>query len=139
LRPDLFEQIARDALRPFYDHTLSNRVAAADTLSLEATVWFEALPEYAEAVTAITEKHALAGAAAEAVNDEKDYQFEMLQEAVRDAADAPKVASIEIEPAITATAPESLFTTGDNFVDASCKLVARKRLIDPTDEIMPPG
>jgi hypothetical protein len=92
LRPDLLEQIARDALRPFYDNTLSNRVAAADTLSPEATVWFEALPEYAEAVTAITEKHALADAAAEAVSDEKDYQFEMLQEAVRDATDAPKIA-----------------------------------------------
>jgi hypothetical protein len=113
LRPDLLEQIARDAVRAFYDQTLTDRIAAANTVPPEATGWFEALPEYTDAVTAITKKHALADAAAEAVNDGKDYQFEMLQEAVRDAADAPKVASIEIEPAITATALESLFTTGE--------------------------
>jgi hypothetical protein len=137
LRPDLLEQIARDALRPFYDQTLMDRIAAANTLPPEATVWFEALPEYTDAVTALTERHSLAETAAEAVNDEKEYQFQMLQEAVGDAADAPKLPFVEIEPAITAKAPEPLFSTADDFVDASRKLVARKRLIDQDDEILP--
>ena len=40
-------------------------------------------------------------------------------------------------PVITASTPEPLFCTADNFVDASRKLVARKRLIDQDDEISP--
>jgi hypothetical protein len=68
--------------------------------------------------------HCLAEAAAEALNDEMEHQFEVLQEAV--AADAPELPVFEIEPAISATAPEPLFSTVDDFVDASRKLVARK-------------
>jgi hypothetical protein len=40
---------------------------------------------------------------------------------------------IDIAPIVTATAPETLFSTADNFVDASRKLVARKRLVDLCD------
>jgi hypothetical protein len=137
LRPDLLDQIARDALRPFYDHTLAERIAASDKLPTVVTAWFKALPEYAAAVTAVTEKHCLAEAAAEAVNDEMEHQFEVVQEAVRDATDAPKLPVFEIEPTISATAPEPMFSTVDDFVSASRKLVARKRLIDQDNEILP--
>ena len=58
LQPDLLEQIARDACQPFYDHTLADRIDAAYTLPPDVRVWFEALPEYVEAVTAIAKSMA---------------------------------------------------------------------------------
>jgi len=137
LRPDLLEQIARDALRPFYDNTLAGRIAVADTLPSTVIKWFEALPAYIEAVAAITEKHGPAETAAESVNDEMDYQLKTLQEAVRDAADAPEVTAPDIKPVIAAAAPEPLVTTEDEFVDATRKLVARKRLIELDPDVGP--
>jgi hypothetical protein len=38
-----------------------------------------------------------------------------------------------IEPEITATAPEPLFTTTDSLAAASRKLIARKRLVGKDD------
>jgi hypothetical protein len=38
-----------------------------------------------------------------------------------------------IEPEITATAPEPLFTTTDSFAAASRKLIDRKRLVGKDD------
>jgi hypothetical protein len=79
--------------------------------------------------------HCLAEAAAEALNDEMEHQFEVLQEAV--AADAPELPVFEIEPAISATAPEPLFSRRTISLMRLASWSLEKRLIDQDDGILP--
>jgi hypothetical protein len=89
LRPELLEQIARDALQPFYDPTLGDRTAKASALPPGATDWFRRLPEDTDVVEAITKKHRPAKTTAVALNGELERRVDALRAAVRDAADAP--------------------------------------------------
>jgi hypothetical protein len=50
----------------------------------------------------------------------------------------PEPPVIDIQPTLTVTAPEPLFTTGDSFAGACLKLIASKRLIDLDDVVDEP-
>jgi hypothetical protein len=134
LRPDVLDRIARDAVRPFYDHTLADRMAAGNTLPADAEKWFAALPEYIVAAEAIAAAHGPAKGAIDGLNNEHKRQVQTLRAVVEDAPDAPELPNIEIKPVITAVAPEPLFTTADSFADASRKLIDSKRLVGESDE-----
>jgi hypothetical protein len=128
LRPEVLRQIAEDAIKPFYDETLAQRVAK---LRIEwhnrATAWFIAQPSYADAVSRITEAREDMEDAADALKDAQRFATESLN----DRTGVPEPPEDTIEPEITATAPEPLFTSTDTFAAASRKLNDRKHLIKP--------
>ncbi len=135
LRPDVLRQVADDAVRPFFDDTLDDRVDDLwNGFEAEAYAWFEALPAYAKAKADIARARAELETAAKALADAQKLGLEALTQAADEAADAPEPPEDDIEPEITEPAPEPLFTTEDSFVDASKKLIARKRLVEEDEE-----
>jgi hypothetical protein len=127
LRPDILEQIARDAVKPFYDPTLEKRITEANKLPDDLVQWFEGLESYASAVTAITTAREDAEQAIADLNELREQVIANLEEATKDAADKPELPPIEaIEPANDEVAPEPLFTSEDSFVDATRKLILEK-------------
>lgn len=135
LRPELLRQIAEDAIRPFYDPTLAQRVNELwGQYDKGLRKWFRELPPYKTAAAEIGEAHAemvrqgrvLAGA---------QYRAERaLMAAWSDAIDAPQPPIDDIEPEITASASAPLFTTTDDFCTATRKLIAAKRLLGEGEE-----
>ena len=72
--------------------------------------------------------------AAQALAGAQKRGLEALIKAADEDDDAPEPPHDEIEPEITASAPLPLFSTEDDFVAASTKLIDRKRLADDEDE-----
>jgi hypothetical protein len=143
LRPEVLEQIARDAVAPFYDTSLSSRFYTAIALPQDSYAWFTGLPAYVSAQDTITRAHGLLAsvattfnatietfnAAVETFNATVSEQTMLVRDAVQSAADAPKLNPVTIEPQ-TAETPDPLFTTADSFVEATRKLIASKRDFD---------
>jgi hypothetical protein len=122
LNPDELRRIARNAIKPFYDNTLSRRAAASRrNWFTEADAILASHPDYQSAVERITE---LFNQLYEAADN--------LHEAQSDAADAftgiqlPPI--VPAEPEITIEAPSPLFTTADDYADATRRLIAHKAL-----------
>ena len=132
LRPDELRAIARDAVRPFYDRTLENRARdAQEQWEQEAVAWMQAHPAYQEALARLS---AAIDALREASPDtlhEASERFETLQQEVADLLET----SIELpeivlpEPQIdTSSVPRPLFTTDDDYVTATRRLIDHKKL-----------
>jgi hypothetical protein len=139
LRPELLRRITEDAIKPFFDDTLEQRVAELHKEWRDrATAWFEAQPSYADAVNKITAARDDMEDAADALNDVQELATKELTEALRNATDAPEPLEDTIEPEIIAVAPQPLFATEDSFADASRKLIDRKRLVGLDDDEMTP-
>jgi hypothetical protein len=123
LNPAALESIAREAIGPFYDSTLNTRVILAwRQWRREATALLEAHPAYRQAGNDIEEA------------------FESVRESVERLhaiqADAQTVLEREIEPPpievpaplSSGSPPEPLFTTKDDYLTASRKLIEYKAL-----------
>jgi len=120
LRPDVLRQIALDAIKPFYDDTLDDRVADAERRWLDDAAERLFVQRNAAALreqirTALNKVRAAAKTLAAA------------QERARELLAGVEPPEVEIpEPVIGAEAAEPLFTTDTNFVEATQKLKARK-------------
>jgi hypothetical protein len=122
LRPGDLRQIALDAIKPFYDDTLRARVNEAESLwQEEAEVLLTSHPGYQAAVDDIS-------TALEVVQEEAET-FHGAQEAAREAfQDVELPPIVTPEPIIETEAPQPLFTTDDDYVTASRRLIDHKAL-----------
>jgi hypothetical protein len=137
LRPDVLDHIAREAIRPFYDADLDRRIETVRRQwSRDANEWLHSLPQYAEAVRVLTEEH---GAAARAFSEFEAHRRDVIRDLSRvfrarpDAPGAPPDVPIDI----SAIAPEPLFSTDDDHVTASRKLINHKALADLAGDGLP--
>jgi hypothetical protein len=129
LRPDVLRQIAEDSIRPFFDETLDARVDDLwGTFEAEAEAWFEALPAYATAKADISKGLAALLTAARELAEAQQRALDTLTLAADEVDDAPEPPEDTIEPEIIASAPDALFSTDDDWVTATQRLIARKRL-----------
>jgi hypothetical protein len=123
LHPEELRSIALDAIQPFYDSTLKRRVAHAEIdWQREATARLESHPAYESAQAAIGAALATLQAAAEAFNQTQEDARNALLE-IEPPPIHPPGPQTQIE-----SAPASLFTTDDDFVTASRRLIDHKAL-----------
>jgi hypothetical protein len=124
LHPGTLQQIAREAVAPFYDATLTERCQQAlDDWLDEAQQRLEASPSYPEACAIITDAREQYTAATRTYNAERE-RAQALLPVIDDEIAAPEPEIDEDDQ------PEPLFTTTDDFVDATEKLIASKNLKD---------
>ena len=71
-------------------------------------------------------------------NSLSDEYLALVERAVKNATNTPEPPAIDIQPTLTMTASEPLFTTGDSFAAACLKLIASKRLMDLDDVVDEP-
>jgi hypothetical protein len=112
LRPDVMEQIARDAIAPFYDETLAAREAEAATEWLaQEDATLAAHPAYQAALKQV----------APLLDAAKRAHAELERDDIQPPP-IPVVAAVDSEVA----APEPLFTTDDDYDTATDKLLRHK-------------
>jgi hypothetical protein len=121
LRPGVLRDIAETAVEPFFDYSLGDRAGEAHyQWHTEAIARLEGHPDY-QAVCAEIEE------ALEAVDAAVKHLGEVQQQGVarlRVVLPKPEI----IEPEIDAVAPPPLFTTDDDFVTATTRLIDHKKL-----------
>ena len=131
LRPEELTRIALDALKPFFDFTLDERCERAATDSFIAAhrklAAHPAMPALSETIRTA---HQGVEAALEVLEDAQCAALSQLQEGDDGIKDVP-VAVPEVT--IDATPPAPLFTTADDFVTATRKLIADKALAPDED------
>jgi hypothetical protein len=130
LRPDILRAIVEDAITAFYDATLEDRAeeVTADWFDT-AQERFAHYPEYAEARTEIETAYRKVQAAVDELTETQERWAERLAQAVTDDPDHEDAPEDDVEPEL-ADAPEPLFTTDDDWITATQKLIDYKRLID---------
>jgi hypothetical protein len=139
LRPDLLRQITLEALKPFFDFGLARR--CADTAKEwwdEAQKKFDAHPERPEIEASIRTARADVEAAAEALKTTAEALEKVQADAVtRLQQGEAGIGSTVIrapEVQIEAKPPPPLFSTDDDFVTATLKLIANKALDDGDED-----
>jgi hypothetical protein len=134
IAPDALAEIVRDAVKPFYDPSLHRRARAVSSAWADRErCQFYDLPLYAQARADIAyanelveEAHARLEAAISHARERQERWSEAINAAIE--ADPPAASPIDtVEPNL-APAPESIFSTDDNYATASRKLIDRKRL-----------
>jgi hypothetical protein len=128
LQPELFDQIARDAVAPYCDFTLERRFAEATALPDDLTAWLRSLPAYRAAQRAARTAHRRAREAVASLNKVVTEAADAVRTAIADADDKPDLPSVEIAPDLP---PEpdngAVFDSYDDFVTATRKLQRIKR------------
>jgi DNA topoisomerase VI subunit B len=131
LRPDELRRIALEALRPFYDFTLDARCAAAfQEWRVEAAKRLADHPARAAAEQKIRAAYDNVEKAIAALERAQDTALARLR---RGATGIGSVVIPAPEVQIKATAPAPLFTTEDDFVIATRKLIVSRALEDSED------
>jgi hypothetical protein len=121
LRPGVLRDIAKAAVEPFFDSSFAEREREAENeWRTEARARLEGHPEYQAVCTEIKEALAAVEAAVEHLGEVQKEGVSRLRVA------SPKLPVIK--PEIEAEAPPPLFTTADDFVTATTRLVNHKKL-----------
>jgi hypothetical protein len=127
LRPEILREIALDALKPFFDPTLDDRIGKAkvawENLAREM---LPNVPGWEAAREDVARYRELLATAARYLRRAQTRAYKAL-ETVK----PPEIRLPEAE--IVAESPEPLFTTDDDFVAASQKLIAHKALEECAD------
>jgi hypothetical protein len=127
LRPDELQRIALEALAPFYDFTLDERAAAVrDAWFTGAATRLTLHPDRAAAEQEIRAAYDNLGKATAALAAAQNAALERLHSIGEVVIPPPEVQ-------ITAASPAPLFTTKDDFVTATRKLIASRALEDSED------
>jgi hypothetical protein len=122
LAPDRLRDAIFEAIRPFYDDTLDDRVAAAERdWQEQADVLRHGHPEYETCRKRIEETFSRLQLAAAALKAEQDLAAEILKNALPEPPELPEAAPSESPPA-------ALFDSATDFVTASLRLIADKKL-----------
>jgi hypothetical protein len=121
LQPEVLRQIAEDAIKPFYDDTLSYRyLRASYQYGQKVEAELQSSPVYEEVKTEIE-------TCLESINDAV-AELKAAQEDGIERLRMTPVAEFESpQPEITTEAPEPIFTTDDDFITATLKLKQRQR------------
>ena len=124
LRPGDLREIALDAIRPFFDFTLEDRCReASESWLRDAEARIKDHPAHAAAKKKIAAAYAKFEKARVNALRTRDAEYARIKDQVGiDDTDIPAP-----EAKITARAPTPLFTTDDDFVTASRKLISEKR------------
>jgi hypothetical protein len=135
LQPDVLDQIAREAVAPYWDPTLDQRFEKATALSSEVDRWFRTLPEFRAAEKAIRAAHMPARKAVGKLNRAAAMQIQTMRKVVRDAADRSVLEPIKVQPEIEAPeTAEPIFDSSEDFVAASLRLKRSKALAPDDDD-----
>jgi hypothetical protein len=128
LRPDLLEQIARDAVAPYFDTTLERRFAEATALPDELTKWLRGLPAYRAAQRETRTAHRRARQAVASLNKVATEGGDAVRKAIDDADAKPDLPPVEIAPDLPPEPDnDAVFDSRDDFVTATHKLQRIKR------------
>lgn len=120
LRPADLRRIAMDAIKPFFDPMLARRGRQVrDEWLEEAEDKLKAHPQYESWSDRIEEARSAAESAAGKLDEVQEQAAEELEQ------DLPQLELPEAE--IDVEAPNPLFTTDDDFSDATPKLMQRKK------------
>lgn len=122
LRPQELRSIALAAIKPFYDEHLAGNVSYAHYQWREsAAALLESHPWYQAAVANISD--------ARTALEETADTFHRAQDAAQDAFENIELPPVVVpEPTIDTLAPRPLFTTHDDYANASRRLIAHKAL-----------
>jgi hypothetical protein len=135
LRPELLDQIVREAVAPYFDPTLDDRFDEAMALPDELRSWVHRQPEHKALIRSLHAVHKPARQAIEALNQGATAGLAELRTAIETAADKPELPPIEIAAEITTPErTESVFDSADDFVTATRKLQAIKALAPNDDD-----
>jgi DNA topoisomerase VI subunit B len=135
LRPELLDQIAREAVAPYFDHTLDARFAKATALPDGVRSWVRRLPAHKSLIRAIHAAHGPTRQAIETLNKATIDAVSELRTALEAADDKPEVPSVAITAEITTPErTDSVFDSADDFVAATRKLQAIKALAPDEDD-----
>jgi hypothetical protein len=126
LRPEVLNQIARDAVAPYFDPTFERRYTEALAISDEDLTWFSEQPAYSEAKTAIEEAHKRANEATTELNAAMSSAVDALRDVVE--SEAEELSDVVIQPEIDDELEGSIFDSSDDFVTATRKLQKLKAL-----------
>ena len=128
LRPEVLRSIARDAVAPFFDFGLSARARLAQMEWHEkAEAMLHEHPDY----VVVCEEISTALDDVRAALDNAKAADQRLREVQRQGVERLRLALPPIEqvqPVLHKTVPEPLFTTDDDFADATRRLVEYKKL-----------
>jgi hypothetical protein len=128
LRPEVLRQAVFDAVRPFYDDTLDERVAAAEeSWQEEAASALREHPDYGNLSAEVETAWQRAQAAVDELREAQDRAAEMLQENLPDPPELPEAAPTG-EPKL------ALFDSERDFVTSTRRLIADKRLDEDQDD-----
>jgi hypothetical protein len=121
LRPEILGGIVRAAVTPFYDFGLAERASRAQSdWRQQAEATLHEHPDYTAVCDAISAALGDVNTAVEQLHEVQQRGVEQLRLRL------PPVAVVK--PEITVEAPTPLFTTEDDFIDATRRLVEYKKL-----------
>jgi hypothetical protein len=121
LQPDTLTAIVREALTPFFDFGLAERIAAAaQQWRTDANAQLQADPRYTASRAVVSAVHRVVAAAAETLEEARNDAYDSLSEIVPPEFELP-------QPEITAEAPEPLFNSNDEWAAATRKLIEYDR------------
>jgi DNA topoisomerase VI subunit B len=126
LRPKVLEQIAWDAVAPFFDPTFERRYTEAVEMPEEHSAWFRNQPAYGKAKTSIGKAHKWAARAIAALNVAMAAALDRMRRVV--GKDAPELPSVTVTPELADEPEEAIFDSRDDFLTATRKLQRLKAL-----------
>jgi hypothetical protein len=128
LQPALLREIAENAIAPFYDFTLRSRAEqAASQWRQKAQTALDEHPDYQAVCDEVDE-------ALEDLEAAIDRLHQVQQQGRERLAHIKWAQTTLVEPAITVAAPRPLFTTADDFMIATTRLIEHKKLLNGEGE-----
>ena len=127
LRPDVLDQIARDAVAAYFDPTFEGRYTEAVKLTDEELEWFSDQPAYSEAKAKVEDAHKRVDEATTDLNEAMSSAAKAMRVVVESEA-APDLSDVVIEPELDDELGQTIFDSSDDFVTATRKLQNLKAL-----------
>jgi hypothetical protein len=131
LRPEVLEQIARDAVAPFFDFTYERRYAKATEMPPQRKTWFTSQPAYKKAAENMRQAYAEAVEAIDSLDAAQAEALDVMGRIVQ--TKAPALPKMIVKPNMKKEPEECVFNSKDDYVDATLKLKEIKNLA-PDDE-----
>jgi Histidine kinase-, DNA gyrase B-, and HSP90-like ATPase len=132
LRPDVLDQIARDAVAAYFDFSFGARYTDAVKLSDEQLEWFSEQPAYSKAEALVRKAHKLAQRATAKLSAAISSAVKALRNVVEN--EAEKLDDVDIQPELDDELGQTIFDSSDDFVTATRKLQNLKALSAAEDE-----
>jgi len=128
LRPDVLDQIARNAVAHYFDPTYEERFDEAMAMPPDLSDWFRGQPAFRKMKASLRKAYAPAVDALVALNAAEAAAVDAMRHIV--ANKAPDLSDVVVKPKIGDDEPEdTIFDSSDNFVTATRKLQNVKALL----------
>jgi hypothetical protein len=131
LQPEVLREIAEEAVAPFHDHTLGLRISEAeDEWQENANTWLQDQDAYGEGCVRLEPAYARVRQVYEQVRVVAE-EYNSIQREVSAELDSFNPGDCDIPEAELDDAPAPLFSTDDNFVHATRRLIKHRDLVEP--------